>query len=102
MIRRFGDTVFGNSFTGLLQAPFQIVRQSVSNNGHSQTLHKGISPNMDIAPYHGYKGLSSMGVGQGIKSIPDTKHPIYKHYISKHHMFDMRIFGYEGLADMKV
>lgn len=99
MIRRFGDMMamrFGNSFTGLFQAPSQIVRQSVSNNGHSQTLHKGISP------YHGYKGLSSMGVGQGIKSIPDTKQPIYKHYISKHHMFDMRILGYKGLADMKV
>ena len=108
MIRRFGDMVamrFGNSFTGLLQAPVQIMRQTIPNNGHSQTLHKGISPNIDIAPYQRYEGLSSIqdmnvcivkqGMGRYREDIPDTKHPIYKHYISD-------IGRYEGLADIKV
>jgi hypothetical protein len=83
--------MFGNSFTSGLSGLVQIMRQIVSNNGQYQTPYP---------PYQRYKGLSNRRVGEGIKSMPDTKHSIYKHYISKHHMFD--IGRYKGLADMKV
>ena len=48
------------------------------------------------ASYHRYKGLSSMRVGQGTKKISlISNNPIYTNTISL-------IWGYEGLADIKV
>jgi hypothetical protein len=92
-IGMFGKAIrFGNSFTSGLSGPVQIMRQIVSNNGQYQTSYP---------PYHRYKGLSSIPNLAGNREyIPDIKHSIYKHYISKHHMFD--IGRYKGLADMKV
>jgi hypothetical protein len=56
--RRFGRIQrFGNSFTRLLQAPVQIMRQTIPNND---------IPKPSYGAYHRYKGLSSMGVPQGI------------------------------------
>jgi len=58
-------------------------------------------PNMGYSPYHTNNGLSSIPNLAGYREdILDTKYPIYKHYISD--MPDMGIWGYEGLADMKV
>lgn len=86
--RRFGR--FEHSYTTAFRGLVQIVRQYVSNNGQYQT---------SIAPYHGYKGLSSMpNLAGNRQTILDTKQSyIYKHHIAKHYMFDMRICGYKGL-----
>ena len=48
--------------------PVQIVRQFISNHGHSQTCIAGISP------YHRYKGLSSLPKKAGNRK--DTNIPI--------------------------
>ena len=87
--KRFGKAMrFGNSFTAGFQAPVQIMRQYVSNNGQYQTPYP---------PYQRYKGLSSMPNLAGIRQTTlDTK----QSYIYKHYMFD--IGRYKGLADMKV
>jgi len=52
--------------------PVQIVRQFISNHGHSQTLHKGISRYAGYGglAYHNYKGLSSPPKAGGIEKIP--------------------------------
>jgi hypothetical protein len=89
----FGISMFdkhtkSTAFHGLVQ----IMRQTISN------LDMGNISKPSYGAYHRYKGLSSIpNLGGNREDIPDTKHSIYKHYIS-----DMRIFGYEGLADMKV
>lgn len=52
-----------------------------------------------IAPYHRYKGLSSIpNLARYRENILDTK----QSYIYKHYVPDMGIWGYKGLADMKV
>jgi len=65
--------------------PVQIVRQTISNLG---MVH---SP---IDAYHSYKGLSiaaqNGGESRSITNIPDITNPI------------CLIWGYEGLADIKV
>jgi hypothetical protein len=95
---RFGDMMFGkairfgNSFTSGPSGHVQIMRHFVSHNGQYQTPYPS---------YHTYKGLSSIPNLPGDREcMPDIKHSIYKHYISKYHMFD--IGRYKGLADMKV
>lgn len=85
-----------NTYSTAFQRGVQIVRQTIPNNGHSQTLHRGISP------YQRYKGLSSLLKKAGNRrDTPDTKYSIYKHHISKHYMFDMRDIRFD-MFDMKV
>jgi hypothetical protein len=83
--RRFGNAMrFGNSFTTGLSTPRQIMQ--ICPNHISQ-----------IAPYHRYKGLSSMpNLAGNRQTTLDTK----QSYIYKHHISD--IGRYKGLADMKV
>jgi hypothetical protein len=94
---RFGDMRFDkHTYSALLQGPFQIMRQTISNN--EQTTHKGISPNMGIAPYQRYEGLSSIpnmivwiikqGLARYRESTPNTK----QSYIYKHYMRDMKVW----------
>lgn len=80
---------FGNSFTRGLRGPVQIMISK------SHILRQYQTP---IAPYHRYKGLSSIpNLAGDRQTYSDIKHPIYKHYLPY-----MGICGYEGLADMKV
>lgn len=103
-ISMFGDMMFGdrwfdkNTYSGPFQGPVQIMRQNISNIGHSQTSIGGISP------YHRYKGLSSIpNLARYTEDIPDTKYPIYKHYVPDMGIYKgLKILGYVGLADMKV
>ena len=88
----FGDMRFGyrrfvrfeHSYTTAFRGLVQIVRRKSQTLRYSQT---------SIAPYHGYKGLSTMpNLAGNREDTFDTKHSIYKHYIP-----DMRICGYKGL-----
>jgi hypothetical protein len=86
---------FGKGYKGLsiiyitaFRRPVHIMRQFISNHDISKPSY---------APYHRYKGLSSIPNLAGNKEyIPDNKYPIYKHY-----MFDMPDIRFERF-DMKV
>lgn len=78
-------------------APYRLIDLSTN----SQTFP---FPNMGYslyAQYHTNNGLSSIpNLAGNREDILDTKHSIYKHYISD--MPDMGIWGYKGLVDMRI
>lgn len=98
-----GIFVFGNSFTSNFQTNCQImIAKHIKSPNMLQRSTMGAYGGMGDMPYMSY--IRDMVVcqvssypaakGRGMVNIPDTKHSIYKHYISKHHMFDM--------ADMRI